>query len=304
MKKTPGLSMLVLFFLLLSACSVTPSPALLTGNVKVLATESFLGDIAQNVAGERLIVETLIPAGVDPHEFEPTPQDLAKISQSQILIVNGLGYETWLKKSLENVDNQQIVIVASNGIKPNVDPSGDHADGDPHLWMNPLNVVRYAENIRDSLALADPAGKDVYARNTEIYLAKLKDLDQWARNATSEIPAGQRLLVTNHDALGYLAQAYGFKVVGAVIPGMTTGSAPSARQMTGLIDAIKRSDAKAIFLDIGENQALARQIADETGLTVVTDLYVESLSNADGPAPTYLAMMKYDITLIVSTLKK
>ncbi len=199
--------------------------------------------------------------------------------------------------------SQQIVLVASNGISPNIDPSGEHADGDPHMWINPLNVVRYAENIRDSLSLADPSGKDIYARNAEIYIAKLKDLDQWARNATSEIPAGRRLLVTNHDALGYLAQAYGFKVVGAVLPGMTSGAAPSARQMTELIDTIKRSGAKAIFLDIGENQELARQIADETGLTVVTDLYVESLSNADGPAPTYLAMMKYDISLIVSTLK-
>lgn len=303
MRKMIFFVMLGLLSVMLNACATTPSLTEQPQRLKVLVTESFLGDIARNVAGDRLQVEILLQPGVDPHGFEPTPQDLAKMAQSQILIVNGLGYETWLKKALENVNHQQRMIVASNGITPNVDPSGEHADGDPHLWMNPLNVICYVENIRDGLSQADPAGKNVYAQNAESYIAKLKDVHQWATDATGKIPAEKRLLVTNHDALGYLAQAYGFKIVGAVIPSVTTGAAPSARQMTELIDTIKHSGAKAIFLDIGENQALARQIADETGLQVVTDLYVETLSSADGPAPTYLEMIKYDVSRIVSTLK-
>ncbi len=288
---------------LLNACSSTPTPSTTAGGVRVLATESFLGDVAQNIAGERLKIEILLQPGMDAHGFEPTPQDLAKISQSGVLIVNGLGYESWLSKTLENVGSQQLVVTASNGITPNADPSGEHKDGDPHLWMNPLNVVRYAENIRDGLTQADPAGKDIYAKNAEAYIAKLKDLHQWALNAVSEIAVEKRLLVTNHDALGYLAQAYSLTVVGAVIPSVTTGSAPSARQMSALIETIKQSGAKAIFLDIGENDDLARQIADETGLKVVTDLYVESLSATDGPAPTYLEMIKHDVSQIVSALK-
>jgi ABC-type Zn uptake system ZnuABC Zn-binding protein ZnuA len=288
---------------LTNACTARSTPEAQADGLRILATESFLGDVAQNIAGERFKVDALLPAGVDPHGFEPTPQDIAKIAQSRVLIVNGLGYETWLKKTLENVDRQQLVITASTGLTPKVDPTGEHADGDPHLWMNPLNVVRYVENIRDGLSQADPAGKDVYAKNAAAYIAKLKDLNAWATQAVSQIPVERRLLVTNHDALGYLAQAYGFEVVGAVIPSVTTGSAPSARQMTALIDSIKQRGAKAIFLDIGENQNLARQIADETGLKVVTDLYVETLSNKEGPAATYLEMLKYDISRIVETLK-
>ena len=292
---------LVLLFTLLNGC--TAPPASTSHGLHILATESFLGDIAQNIAGERLKIEILLQPGVDAHGFEPTPQDLAKISQSQVLIVNGLGYETWLKKALENLSSQQLVVTASSGLTPNADPSGEHKDGDPHLWMNPLNVVRYVENIRDGLAQADPDGKVVYTKNAEIYIAKLKDLNQWVLDAVREIPVEKRLLVTNHDALGYLAQAYQFKVIGAVIPSVTTGSAPSAQQMTALIDTINGSGAKAIFLDIGENDKLARQIADETKLKVVTDLYVETLSSAYGPAPTYLEMIQYDISQIVSTLK-
>jgi ABC-type Zn uptake system ZnuABC Zn-binding protein ZnuA len=286
----------------LSACSANATPAP-TDTLQVLATESFLGDITQNIAGEHLKVQVLIPAGVDPHEFEPTPQDLAKISHSRVLIVNGLGYESWLKITLQNLDSQQLVITASNGLTPNADPSGEHADGDPHLWMNPLNVVRYVENIRDGVAQADPAGKEIYAKNAEAYITQLKELDAWIKKTVGEIPAEKRLLVTNHDALGYLAQAYGFRVVGAVIPSVTTGAAPSARQLTELITTIKSSGAKAIFLDIGENQSLANQVAEETGLKVVTDLYVEALSDANGPAPTYIEMMKYDVIQIVTALK-
>lgn len=286
----------------LSACSANATPAP-KDTLQVLATESFLSDIAQNIAGERLTVQVLIPAGVDPHEFEPTPQDLAKISHSRVLIVNGLGYEGWLEKTLQNLDGQQLVITASNGLTPNADPSGEHADGDPHLWMNPLNVVRYVENIRDGLAQTDPAGQDIYTQNAEAYIAQLKELDVWIKKTVEEIPAEKRLLVTNHDALGYLAQAYGFRVVGAVIPSVTTGAAPSARQLTELITTIKSSGAKAIFLDIGENQSLANQVAEETGLKVVTDLYVEALSDANGPAPTYIEMMKYDVIQIVTALK-
>lgn len=295
--------LLILTFLsvLLGACTVSPTSA--PRSVRILASESFLGEITQNIAGERLTVDTLLQPGVDPHSFEPTPQDIVKISESQVLIINGLGYETWLKKTLETLDRQQALVIASNGLTPKADPSGEHADGDPHLWMNPLNVVRYVENIRDGLVTADPAGEEIYTKNAEAYIAKLKDLDQWIKTMVSEIPAEKRLLVTNHDSLGYLAQAYEFKVVGAVIPSVTSGAAPSARQMTDLIDAIKQSKAKAIFLDIGENKSLADQIASETGLKVVTDLYVETLSGPDGPAPTYLEMMKYNVIQIVTALK-
>ncbi len=295
-------ALILLAAIILAACSPAASDSPRSAP-RVLATETFLGDIAQNVAGSRIQVQTLLPPTVDPHEFQPTPQDAIKIAESQMLIVNGLGYETWLTKDLENSGGQRLVVVASEGLTPNPDPSGEHPDGDPHMWMNPLNVIRYVENIRDGLSQIDPDGKDVYAANANAYIAKLKDLDQWARGEVAQIPPEKRLLVTNHDALGYFAQAYDFKIVGAVIPSVTTEASPSAQQMAALIDTIKSSGAPAIFLDVGENQNLAHQIASESGAKVVTGLYVESISVPSSPAPTYIDLIKHDVSIIVNALK-
>ena len=166
-----------------------------------------------------------------------------------------------------------------------------------------MNAVNYVDQIRDGLIQADPAGKDIYTRNADAYIVKLQALDQWVKNQVSQLPVEKRLLVTNHDALGYFAKAYDFKVVGAIIPSVTTDASPSAQQLAGLIDTIKRSGAPAIFLDIGENQNLAQQIASETGVKVITDLYVESTSGPNGPAPTYIDMIKHDITRNCGCLK-
>lgn len=288
---------------MLAACAVAdhvPAPA---GGLRVLAAETFLGDIAQNVAGDRLKVESLLPVMFDPHEFQPTPQDAIKIAQSEVLIVNGLGYETWLAKTLQDSGGRRLVLVASDGLTPNPDPSGEHPAGDPHMWMYPLNVVRYVENIRDGLSKADPAGADVYGANAKAYIAKLEDLDGWIKTETGQLSPEKRLLVTNHDSLGYFSAAYGFIMVGGVIPSVTNESSPSASQMAALIKSIRTSGAPAIFLDISENQKLANQIAGESGAKVVTDLYVETLSAADGPAPTYITMLKHDVSVIVEALR-
>jgi ABC-type Zn uptake system ZnuABC Zn-binding protein ZnuA len=305
MRKTTLLITLLLISICLNACSPAPVATPQPQGLKVLAAESFLADIAQNVAGERLTVEALVPPGVDPHEFEPAPQDIAKIAQSRILIVNGLGYETWLQKTLENGGSGQgaLVIVASKGLTPNVDPSGEHAAGDPHMWMNPLNVIHYVENIRDGLTQIDPAGKAIYARNADAYIYRLRALDQSVKNQVSQMPPEKRLLVTNHDALGYFAQAYGFKVVGAIIPSVTDAASPSAQELAGLIVKIKSSGAPAVFLGVGDNPTLAQQIAAETGVKVVSDIYVEGLSAPGGPAATYIDMIQYDVAQIVAALQ-
>jgi zinc/manganese transport system substrate-binding protein len=262
----------------------------------VLAAETFLADIAQNVAGRRVVVESLLPPGVDPHGFQAAPQDAIRIAQAQVLIVNGLGYETWLENSLAADPPGRLVVKASEGVIPAV-------AGDPHQWMNPLHVVRYAENIRDALTQADPDGRSTYSANTDAFVAQLRTLDEWIRAQVSALPPERRVLVTNHHALESFAAAYGFEVAGVVIPGLSSEAAPSARQMAALIETIRSAKAPAIFLDVSENQNLARQIAAESGARVVTGLYVETLSTADGPAPTYIDMLKYDVGLIVEALK-
>jgi len=269
----------------------------------VMATESFLGDIAQNVAGRRIIVDTLLPVTVDPHEYQPKPQDVTKLAKTQVLIINGLGYEAWLQKTLDSLGGQRQLIVATNSLVPDPDPSGQNPQGDPHMWMNPLDTINYVNQIRDGLTRADPPGKDVYAQNADAYIVKLRALDQWVKDQVSQLPIEKRLLITNHDALGYFAKAYNFKIIGAIIPSVTTDASPSAQQLAGLIDTIKHSSARAIFLDIGENQKLAQQIASETGVAVITNLYVESTSGPNGPAPTYSDMIKHDVTVITDALK-
>jgi len=171
------------------------------------------------------------------------------------------------------------------------------------MWMNPFDAINYVHQIQDGLTQADPAGKDVYAQNADAYITKLRALDQWVNDQVNQLPVEKRMLITNHDALGYFAKAYHFKIIGANIPSVTTDASPSAQQLAGLIDTIKRSNARAIFLDIGENQKLAQQIASETGVVIITNLYVESLSGPNGPAPTYIDMIKHDVSVILDALK-
>ena len=280
---------------------------------KVVAVASFLADIAQNVAGDRLTVATLIPLGLDPHAFEPTPQDVVRVGEADVLIVNGAGYEGWLAKVLENAGGQRQVIEASMGLASR-DPSHDaeavanaeeghgHA-ADPHFWLDPTKVVRYAENIRDGLSAADPPGKEAYAANTAAYIAKLKELDTWIKGEIDQIPPARRLLVTNHESLGYFADRYGLKIVGAVVPSVTTEASPSAQQLAALADQIRSSGAPAVFLETGANPQLAQQLHDETGITIVTDISAESLTAPDGKAPNYLEMMRYNTEQIVAALK-
>ncbi len=295
-KQKPPLTNLKSIAVLLTLVLVGCNPGAANQPTRVLAAETFLADIAQNVAGDRLQVQSLLPPGIDPHEFQPAPQDAIKIAQSRVLIVNGLNYETWLQKSLQDAGNAPMLITATQGI---VSSDG----GDPHMWMDPSNVIRYVENIRDGLTQADPAGTEVYAANAAAYIAKLKALDASIRSLVAALPPERRLLVTNHDDLGWFAKAYGFTIVGAVIPSVTDEASPSAQQMAALIDTIKRAKAPAIFVDVGANPNLAEQIASGTGAKVVTGLYIESLSPAGGPATTYVDMMKYDAGLIVQALK-
>jgi ABC-type Zn uptake system ZnuABC Zn-binding protein ZnuA len=291
--------LLLLVGLLLASCG-TALPTTTGTGPKVVATTTFLADIAQNVAGDRLQVESLLPNGADPHSYQPIPQDVAKVANSDLLITNGVNYEHFLTTVLENAGGKRTIIEASAGLKV-LDANGGQA-GDPHLWMDPTNVIGYVNNIRDGLAKIDPAGADVYASNAQAYIAKLQTLDSWIKEQVATIPAGRRLLVTNHENLGYFANRYGFKIVGTVIPGFSSEAAPSAQQMAALIDQIKASGVPAVFLDTTDSNTLADQVAADAHVTVVTNLHIESLTNGP-PAGTYIDMMKDDVTIIVEALK-
>ena len=299
----------VILLSLLSACNGSPTSMSTTG-LQVVASTSILADITQNVAGKRAVVASLLPVGVDPHAYEATPSDVVKISESNVLILNGLEYERFIEPLLENADGKRSVIIASTGLDPRkveahageTGSGREQGAGDPHMWLDPIRVVTYVENIRNGLSQVDPEGAVVYQNNAAAYIAQLKELDGWIGEQVAQIPVEHRILVTNHEALGYFADRYGFKVAATVIPSLSSEAATSAQGMAAVIDQIRATNAPAIFLGEVENPALADQIAAETGVTVVGDLHLESLTDGP-PAGTYIDMMKYNVSKIVEALK-
>jgi manganese/iron transport system substrate-binding protein len=217
----------------------------------------------------------------------------------------------WLNEPLlENAGSERLVIEATTGLTPHAmeehehegKEGHDHEAGDPHMWLDPNLVITYVENIRDGLSKADPDGAETYKANADAYIAQLQDLDKWIVEQVSAIPAERRLLVTNHEAMGYFAERYGFEVVDTIIPSLSTEASASAQEVAASIEAIKASGAPAIFLGEVENADLANQIASETGVKVVDSLYLETLTDG-APAATYIEMMKYNVTQIVEGLK-
>ncbi len=298
-----------LLSLFLSACQAQQTPS--SSGVKVLAVESFITDIAQNVAGDRLFIDTLMPLGIDPHAFEPTPRDVVKIAECDLLIINGAGFESWLQPVLDSVGEGHTVVEASAGLQSRTARQGEaveehaeeHLHGDPHFWLNPLNTIHYVETIRDALISVDPDGKDAYTQNAADYIKQLQTLDQYIQDQVAAIAVEDRVIVTNHESFGYFADRYNFQIVGTVIPSISTDAAPSAQQLAHLIDQIKATGASAIFIETGANPQIAEQVAQETGVKVITDLYTHSITDANGGAPTYIDMLKYNTQIIVDALK-
>jgi len=295
--------------LLLAACQPSAQPA--ASGPTVLAVESFLAEMAQNVAGDRLKVESLIPLGMDPHTYEPTPQDVVRIAQARLLLVNGAGFEAWLERTISASDSKALVIEASAGLQSRAPREGEavmaeahHDESDPHFWLDPILAQRYAINLRDGLIAVDPDGKEIYTRNAEAYIAQLKELHTWIEAQLAALPKERRKLVTNHESFGYFADRYGFEVTGTLLPSVTTGSSPSAQQLARLVDQIRASGSPAIFLEGGANPQLAEQVAREAGVKVVTGLYTHSLTPpGGGAAPTYIEMMKQNVLMIAAALK-
>lgn len=289
--------------LLLTSCGLRPSDV--GGGLRVLATTTFLADIARNIVGDRAQVDSLLPIGADPHAYQVTPTDVAKLSESNVLIQNGIEYEHFLETILENADGERVTVTATDGLTPRViegEAAAEHGAGDPHMWLDPNFVIAYVENIRAGMIQADPEGEAIYRSNADAYIAQLKDLDAWIKSQVESIPAERRLLVTNHESLGYFAERYGFTIVETILTSFSSDASASAQEIAATVDAIKASGAPAIFLGDVESATLANQIASETGAKVVADLHLESLTDG-APAATYIEMMKYNVSLIVIALK-
>ncbi len=291
--------------LLSAGCGGASDPS--SGALAVVASTSFLADIAQNVAGDRFHVQALIPRGTDPHAFEPAPSDLRDVAGADLVIINGGGLEGTLLDTLQNAVGGSTIVDASAGLTTRTPQPGEPAlaagETDPHFWLDPELVKTYVTNIEAAFSKADPAGAVTYKANAATYDKKLDALDAWIRQQVAQIPPAERKLVMDHVSQGYFADRYGFSIVGTVIPSATTGDSPTARQLSDLVRTIRATGTKAIFVDASESPQLAEQIGAETGAKVVTDLLDHSLTAPDGPAPTYIAMLKFDTRLIVEALK-
>lgn len=291
----------ILIFILIASCSPIPASDSHAVASAILTSTTFLADITRNIAGDRMAVDSLLPIGTDPHSYQPTPQDMVKIERSKLLVINGAEYESFLKTLLENSGDKKTIIEASANIAARKD-AGSERGVDPHMWLDPNLVIIYVENIRAALTEYDPEGAAVYQSNADAYTAQLKGLDKWIQDQVKRIPDNKKLLVTNHEALNYFAERYGFTITGSVIPSFSNNASPSAQQMAELINVIKKLGVSAIFLDAADNDALAQQIANETGVIVVADLHLESLTEG-APAATYTDMMKHNVTRIMEALK-
>ncbi len=310
---------MLITLLLLAACGQMPpaersAPArTTTGNkLRVIATTNIVADVVRQVGGDKIELTALLPPGSDPHSYQATPDDLRRLNDAQVIFVNGLHLEEAMAPVLENLDTPTPVVSVNDGVVTRelngeehdaaaaaTSDAHDHDGVDPHTWMNPANVVVWSENITRALSELDPANAASYTAAAAAYVAELKQLDDELRTQFATIPVAQRKLVTDHDNLGYLADAYGFTVLGSVIPSLSTMAAPSAQEMAALQNQIKAEGASVILVGNTVNPAAAEQLARDTGAQVVP-IYSGSLSDEAGAAASYIAMMRFNAAAILA----
>jgi len=264
--------------------------------IDVVASFSILGDFVRNVGGDRVNVTTLVGSDSDVHVYTPAPADAKKVSDAQLVIVNGLGLEGWLPRLVQSSGGRATIVTATKGMAPRKLGS----DADPHAWQSVANARIYVGNIRDALAERDPAGAATYRANADAYLAKLDALDREVRAAVERIPAAHRKVISTHDAFGYFAAAYGIAFIAP--QGVSTESEVSARDLAAIIRQIKAEKIPAVFLENISDPRLMRRISAETGAKIGGTLYSDSLTAEKGDAPTYIDMVRHNIKALTSAL--
>ena len=271
-----------------------------SGKKVVVTTFTIMADMVREVAGEAAEVESLIRPGAEIHGYEPSPRDIVKAQSADLIVWNGLNLERWFEKFFEEVGAVPRVLL-TEGIEPLGIGGGPGAgQANPHAWMAPTLAVVYVENIRRALVGMDPANEAVYGANAAAYTAKLQALDERMRERLAAIPEGQRWLVTSEGAFSYLCQSYGLRQlylwpVNAEVQG-------TPQQVQAVIDGVRAHRIPVVFSESTVSDRPARQVAQEAGARYGGVLYVDSLTSADGPAPTFLKLLEYNADAIVRGL--
>lgn len=290
----------------------TPALPAAAEPLKVVASFSIIGDFAQNVGGDRLALTTLVGPNGDAHVYEPKPADAVVMASADVVLVNGLHFEGFLQRLVEASATKAVVVELTKGVETlatveeEVEHEGeatheaedghDHGATDPHAFQSIANAKIYVKNIADAFCAADAAGCDAYEANAAAYTGKLEALEAEVKAAVAAIPADKRAVITSHDAFGYFQHAYGITFLAP--EGVSTDAEASAADVAKLIEQIRHDKASAIFVENITNQRLVEQIASETDLKIGGTLYSDALSDADGPAPTYIDMMRNNIGAI------
>lgn len=263
----------------------------------VVTTFTVIADIAQNVAGDAAVVESITKAGAEIHDYEPTPQDIAKVQKADLILYNGLNLERWFEKFYQDAKDVPAVVV-TQGITPMNIKEGSYKDlPNPHAWMSPSNALVYVENIKNALVQYDPANKDIYIKNAQEYSQKIKDLDAPLRAKLDKIPQDKRWLVTSEGAFSYLAADYGLQE--AYLWPINAEQQGSPKQVKALIDIVRTNKIPVVFSESTISDKPAKQVAKETGASYGGVLYVDSLSEKDGAVPTYLDLLNVTVSTVV-----
>ena len=302
--KKRGLKFIIIYFLsnilFLTSCSNKNINNSKNNKPFVLTTFTILADLAENVAGERLEVKSITKPGAEIHSYQFTPSDIVKTKGAKLIIENGLGLESWISKFTMSAGNIPKVKL-TEGLTPLL-IDGDAYSGkpNPHAWMSPKKAIYYVDKIVDAFIEIDPEGEQEFRSNASTYKAKLQSLDKELRDSLSFIPRNKRFLVSCEGAFSYLASDYGMKE-GYLWP-VNAESQVTPKRMVNLIELIKENDVPTIFCESTVSSEAQKEVAKSSGAKFGGTFYVDSLSGSDGPAPTYIDLLRHNVQLITEGL--
>ncbi len=277
----------------LAACGNGAQRPASTGKIAVVTSISTFNSMVEAVGGSRVSVQSLVPVGASPEDYQPTPQDVATLASAQLLIENGAGLESWLKRTIANAASSKLrIVVCSDGLKV--------VNQNPHLWMDPVNAKHYVEMIRNALMAIDPAHGTEYRSNARRYMLQLDDLRASIARKIDRIPPDHRYMIVFHNAWQYYNARFGITTLGFIE--VNPGQDPNPQQIARLIDLARKHHVKAIFSEPEYSAKLARQIAGNSGIKIVDNLYDDSIGT-DPRVSTYTGMLNYDTDVIVRALQ-
>lgn len=268
--------------------------------IKVVATASIFADMAAEIGGELIEVSSIVPVGGDPHMYDPIPSDVSLVNSADVILMNGLTFEGWLRELIDNAGTKAPTVLITAGVKV-IESLTYQNSSDPHAWMDLQNGLIYIKNIKDALIKADPDNAAAYEFNYKAYRQQLENLDQYIMDRINEVPSDKRILITSHDAFQYYGQRYGVQL--EAIQGISTDADVQTSDMLRISEVIRASGVPAVFVESTVNPKLLEQIATDNNVQVGGKLFSDSVGDQDSDAPTYYDMLKYNTDTIVEALK-